>query len=402
MRRLLALALALLFAHPATASVVRVPVAIAPSGSVAGALRAQTQALLSSPAALPEAFRAILLPSPVAATPEAYAARAALVEALAAPKAALPALAAALRESGGKKAEKAASALEELGGVIKAAPAAERQGLAAEASALRARFDGASAAPGEAVDLAGLPTREGGGDAKAARRDMKADRRRIKQLQEALAASKNRPVLIVLQGMDTAGKDGVIKRPLALNPAWTKVSSFKQPTAEEASHDFLWRVKNQLPGKGVIGIFNRSHYEDIVVPAVYGSFSKAEVESRYGRIAAFERKLVERGVVIVKIFLNVSKDEQKARLQARLDDPEKRWKFSPADLETRKRWDAFHRAYAEVLARTSTPWAPWRIVAADDKPGRDAKVARIVRKTLARLGLRYPQAPDTDGVTIPD
>ncbi|MBI3565114.1 MAG: hypothetical protein HY079_07960, partial [Elusimicrobia bacterium] len=166
--------------------------------------------------------------------------------------------------------------------------------------------------------------------------------------------------------------------------------------------DFLARIKRQLPQKGVIGVFNRSHYEDLVVPKVYGTFSAEEIESRYRKINEFEKELVAQGVLIVKIFLHESKTMQKERLQARLDRPEKRWKFSLADLETRKMWDEFHAAYAEVIARTSTPWAPWRVVGADDKPNRDAKVARILRKALSRLGLRYPDPPDTKGVVIPD
>jgi PPK2 family polyphosphate:nucleotide phosphotransferase len=373
-----------------------------PRGAFLTSLSLQAQSLTSAPMSLPEAFRAALVPAPAAAAPEAFAARAALATALAAPKTALPALIQSVKAAGGKKAAAAAAALESLGRNIKDASAGERRDLASEAAKLNARFDGASAAPGEAVDFSAVPTVEEGGGAKASKKAMKADRRELRVLQEALAASKERAVLIVVQGMDTAGKDGVIKRPLMLNPTWTKVASFKKPTAEEAKQDFLERVKKQLPQKGVIGVFNRSHYEDLVVPKVYGTFSPEEIEARYRRINEFERELAAQGVLIVKIFLHVSRDEQKARLQARLDRPEKRWKFSLADLETRKHWDEFHQAYAEVIARTSTPWAPWRIVGADDKPRRDAKVARILRKALSRLGLRYPDPPDTKGVAIPD
>ena len=396
------IALAMLLAHPALAAVVRVPVAVLPTGPMAGALAVQAQALLASPMTLPQSLQAVLAPSPIAATPEAFAARAALVTALASPRAALPALAASLRESGGKKAEKAADALMKLGEAIKAAPAPERRDLAKQAKALRARFDGAAAAPGEAVDWEALPTLEHPRAEKAETKAMAEDHRELRKLQDALAASRERSVLIVLQGMDTSGKDGVIKRPLSLNVAWTKVASFKKPTAVEAAHDFLWRIKKQLPEKGIVGIFNRSHYEDIVVPTVYGTFPKEEVEKRYARIAQFEKKLVEQGVVIVKIFLNVSKAEQKARLEDRLADPDKRWKFSVADLESRKKWDALHSAYAEVIARTSTPWAPWHVGAADDKPARDAVVARIVRRVMEGMKLEYPKAPDLAGVVIPD
>lgn len=402
MRRSLALALVLLFAHPAGASLVRVPVTVAPTGPMVGALAVQAQALLASPMTLPRSFQAVLAPSPAAATPEAFAARAALVQALAAPQAALPALAAAVRASDVKHSEKAADALEKLSAAVKEAPAAERKDLARQAGALNARFDGAAAAPGEAVDWAAVPSLDHPRSEKSEVKAMEADHHELRKLQDVLAASKERSVLVILQGMDTSGKDGVIKRPLSLNVAWTKVASFKKPTQEEAAHDFLWRIKKQLPEKGIIGIFNRSHYEDIVVPTVYKTFTKEEVESRYKRIAQFEKTLVEQGVVIVKIFLNVSKAEQKARLEERLADPDKRWKFSTADLESRKKWDAFRAAYAEVIARTSTPWAPWHVVAADDKPARDAKVAKILRHAMEKMGLKYPQAPDLDGVTIPD
>lgn len=375
-----------------------------PHGAYLGALTSQSQALSASALTLPEAFRATLAVAPAAATPEAFAARSALVSALAAPApaAALPALAAQIRASGGKKAERTAAAVETLHRTIMTAPESERRDLAREAAALNARFDGASAAPGESIDFDAIPTVEESGGRKAARKAMKADRREVRELQAALAASKERAVLVVLQGMDAAGKDGVVKRPFRLNAAWTKVASFKKPTDEEARQDFLDRIKRQLPQKGIIGVFNRSHYEDLVVPKVYGSFTPEEIESRYRRINEFERELVAQGVLIVKIFLHESKDVQKQRLQDRLDRPEKRWKFSLADLETRKRWDAFHKAYAEVIARTSTPWAPWRVVGADDKPARDAKVTRILRKALARLGLHYPDPPDTKGVVIPD
>jgi PPK2 family polyphosphate:nucleotide phosphotransferase len=379
-----------------------------PHGAFVSALNTQavslSAALTSAP--LPQAFATTLAAAPVAAaaTPEAFAARTALVSALASPEPAqaLPALAAAVRGAGGEHSETAAKSIEKLARAIADAPASQRRGLAGAAAALNARFDGASAAPGESIDFSAIPTIESDMKEKKARRLMKDDRRAAMALQEALAASKQRAVLIVLQGMDAAGKDGVVKRPLRLNPAWTKVASFKKPTAEEAKQDFLDRVKKQLPQKGIIGVFNRSHYEDLVVPKVYGGFSPEEIEARYRRINEFERELVAQGVLIIKIFLHESKDVQKERLQDRLDTPAKRWKFSLADLETRKHWDEFHRAYAEVIARTSTPWAPWRVVGADDKPTRDARVARLLRKSLARLGLTYPEPPETKGVKIPD
>ncbi|NNN06981.1 MAG: hypothetical protein HKL90_13880 [Elusimicrobia bacterium] len=379
-----------------------------PHGAFVSALNTQALSMTAAlGAAVPSAAFAATVaaaPAAAAATPEAFAARAALVSALADPKPAqaLPALAAAVRDAGGKHSETAAASIETLDRAIQSAPAAQRRALAAAAAALNARFDGASAAPGEAIDFSAIATVEGTASEKKARTAMKDERRQVMALQEALAASKQRAVLIVLQGMDAAGKDGVVKRPLRLNPAWTKVASFKKPTAEEAQQDFLERIKKQLPQKGIIGVFNRSHYEDLVVPQVYGGFSPAEIEARYRKINDFERELVARGVLIVKIFLHESKDVQKARLQDRLDTPAKRWKFSLADLETRKHWDEFHRVYAQVIARTSTPWAPWRVVGADDKPTRDARVARLLRKAMSRLGLTYPEPPETKGVKIPD
>jgi PPK2 family polyphosphate:nucleotide phosphotransferase len=209
-------------------------------------------------------------------------------------------------------------------------------------------------------------------------------------------------VLVVLQGMDTAGKDGAIKHGMTgLNPAWTRVSAFKKPTAEEAKQDFLDRIRKEVPKAGIIGVFNRSHYEDIAVPSVYGTHSPEEIAARYAKLVAFERELAERGVKIVKVFLHVSKDVQRARLQRRIDRPDKRWKFAMADLETRKKWDEFQKAYGAILARTSTYWAPWNVIPADDKPSRDRRFARILRKAMQRMGLAYPPAPDLDGIKIP-
>lgn len=398
MRALLALCLAVL-ALPSGAQVRAVPPG--PRGAYMTQLRLQTQALTSASVPLPQAFAATLAPAPALATPEAFAARAALVEALAAPKTALPALVAAVSETDGRKAAKAAKALEGLAAAVAAAPAAERAALARRAGELHRLFDGATAAPGETVDLDSIPTDPGGPGERKSRRRMKEDRSRLQEAEEMLAAGKARAVLVVLQGMDTAGKDGLIKRPLRLNPNWTKVASFKKPTPEEAARDFLERIEKKLPQNGEITIFNRSHYEDILVPMVLGTHPKEEVESRYRRVLEWERKLVESGVVIVKLFAHVSKPEQRRRLQARVDDPDKRWKFSPSDLETRAKWDEFLRGYGEILARTSPAWAPWRVVGADFKPRRDASVARVVRKVLERMGLSWPSRPEYDGVKVP-
>ncbi|MDD5627435.1 MAG: polyphosphate kinase 2 family protein [Elusimicrobia bacterium] len=230
------------------------------------------------------------------------------------------------------------------------------------------------------------------------------DQREMDELQQKLYAEGKRSVLIVIQAMDTGGKDGTIRWVLTgLNPQGVKVSSFKKPTAQEAKHSFLWRIKKALPGKGMIGVFNRSHYEDILVPTVYKTFSAEEVAKRYDTINAFEKKLAENGTVILKFFLNISKDEQKARLQERLDDPDKNWKFSEADLETRKHWDEFQRAYGQVLARTSTPWAPWHVIPANKKWYRNYAVARIIKEAMQRMDPRYPKVSfDPRTVVIPD
>ena len=202
--------------------------------------------------------------------------------------------------------------------------------------------------------------------------------------------------------MDTAGKDGVIKHGMTgLNPAFVRVAAFKKPSAEEAAQDFLERIKKEVPKPGVIGVFNRSHYEDIIVPTVWGTHDAETVEARYARINAFELELARQGVKVVKIFLHVSKDVQRERLQARIDRPEKNWKFSASDLETRKRWDDLQKAFGSILARTSTWHAPWNVIAADEKPNRDLAFTQILRKTLQRMGLAYPESPDLKGVKIP-
>ncbi len=230
------------------------------------------------------------------------------------------------------------------------------------------------------------------------------DQEEMDLLQQKLYAEGKRSVLIVLQAMDTAGKDGTIRWVLTgLNPQGVKVNSFKKPTAVEAKHHFLWRIKKALPGKGIIGVFNRSHYEDILVPTVYKTFSAEEVAKRYGQINAWEKKLADQGTVILKFFLHISKDEQKARLQERLDDPEKNWKFSPADLETRKKWDDFQQAYGKVLARTSTPWAPWHLIPANKKWYRNYAVGRIIKEALQRMDPRFPKVDfDPKKIVIPD
>jgi PPK2 family polyphosphate:nucleotide phosphotransferase len=230
------------------------------------------------------------------------------------------------------------------------------------------------------------------------------DQKELDQLQQKLYAEGKRSVLIVLQAMDAGGKDGTVRWVLAgLNPQGIKISSFKKPTAEETRHPFLWRIEKALPAKGVIGVFNRSHYEDILVPTVYKTFPAQEVAGRYDEVNAFEKKLAGQGVVILKFFLNISKDEQKRRLQERLDDPDKNWKFSPADLESRKHWDQFQQAYGKILARTSTPWAPWHVIPSNKKWYRNYAVARIIKEAVERMDPRFPMADfDPKKIKIPD
>ncbi|MCA8959254.1 MAG: polyphosphate kinase 2 family protein [Planctomycetes bacterium] len=214
---------------------------------------------------------------------------------------------------------------------------------------------------------------------------------RLELLQELLYAEGKHKLLIVLQGMDTSGKDGTIRHVFdGTNPQGVRVASFKVPTPRELSHDYLWRVHQHTPERGEIVIFNRSHYGDVLVVRVLGLVPPEVSERRFDHINDFERMLTDEGVSILKFFLHISKKEQKARLQARLDEPKKRWKFSKSDLETRKLWDEYQRAYEEVLERTSTPWAPWMIVPADRKWVRNLLISRVLVEHLARLRMSYP------------
>jgi PPK2 family polyphosphate:nucleotide phosphotransferase len=215
-----------------------------------------------------------------------------------------------------------------------------------------------------------------------------ADIAEIDRLQEILYAQAKYALLVILQGPDTSGKDGTIRRVFSLiNPLGAVATSFKKPTPHELAHDFLWRIHKAVPAAGMIGIFNRSHYEDVLVPRVHGLVPADRIEARYRQITAFEQHLVENDVIILKFYLRISNKEQKSRLEARLKDPTKRWKFSADDLAERKHWDDYISAYETALQRCSTKWAPWFIVPADRKWYRDAVVARIVRATLEAMGL---------------
>ena len=208
-----------------------------------------------------------------------------------------------------------------------------------------------------------------------------------------LYAEDRRSILLVLQGMDTAGKDGTIRHVMrGLNPQSCSVSSFKRPTEEELDHDFLWRIHKVAPRRGDIGIFNRSHYEDVLVVRVHNIVPPEQWEKRYELINSFEKSLSEAGTTIVKCFLHVSKDEQRERLQARLDDPSKLWKFSKGDLGERKLWDNYIEAYEAALTRCSTDHAPWHIIPSDRKWNRNLTVSNLLLKTMQDMDPQFPPA----------
>jgi PPK2 family polyphosphate:nucleotide phosphotransferase len=252
-----------------------------------------------------------------------------------------------------------------------------------------------SAAP--TVDLSKWDTRDDGGMSQdEGRRAGKELTRRLEELQEIFYADGRHSLLVVLQAMDTGGKDGTIRRVFeGVNPVGVKVASFKRPTDVELAHDFLWRVHSRTPAKGEIVIFNRSHYEDVLVVRVKNLVEPERWSRRYQHISEFEQTLIDEGTTIRKFFLHISKEEQRQRLQERVDNPEKRWKFSSGDLDERKLWDDYQQAYADMLGRTSTERAPWYVVPADRKWYRDLVVATVLVETLESLSLTYPQ-PDTD------
>lgn len=220
-------------------------------------------------------------------------------------------------------------------------------------------------------------------------------RKEIGDYQNRLFAEGRRSLLLVLQGMDTSGKDGATIATFAgTHPQGLAVSAFKAPSADEAAHDFLWRVHARAPAKGMIGVFNRSHYEAVIAERVLGLADAAECKRRYAQIVAFERLLVEHGTCVVKCFLHISPDEQKQRLQSRIDEPSKHWKFNPNDLVERKRWRANLDAYTDAIRYTATKAAPWWIVPSDHKDARNLMVATLVRDALAKLDPQYPPLPE--------
>ena len=222
---------------------------------------------------------------------------------------------------------------------------------------------------------------------------------KLDRLQEALYAGSSRSVLLVLQGMDTSGKGGTIRHACGLvNPQGLHIKSFKKPTKAELRHDFLWRIRRALPPPGMIGVFDRSHYEDVLIARVDNLVKPDVWEARYDQINAFEQELADSGVVVLKCFLHISPQEQRKRLIARLERPEKHWKYNPADLDARARWDDYQQAYADALTRCSTPAAPWYVVPANRKWYRNWAVGQLLLETLHDLDPQLPPA-DFDAAT---
>lgn len=252
--------------------------------------------------------------------------------------------------------------------------------------------------PSSSVDLASHPTRSEAAwsDTKEAGKErVKALARQLRDLQEVFYAEGTRRLLVVLQAMDTGGKDSTIRDVFGrMNPQGVKVTSFKRPTEAELAHDYLWRVHPHVPGDGEIAIFNRSHYEDVLVPRVDGLVSEEVWGRRYDHIRDFERLLFDEGTTIVKFFIHISKEEQAERLQARLDDPNKHWKFEAGDLATRKKWDDYQAAYAALLGETSTDYAPWHVIPGDRKWYRKLVIGEIMVGLMTSMDLRFP-APES-------
>jgi PPK2 family polyphosphate:nucleotide phosphotransferase len=259
-------------------------------------------------------------------------------------------------------------------------------------------------APGR-VDLSAIDTRAtpGGPGGKAkARASREETGHQLADLQEQMFAmaeveTSQKRLLVVLQGMDCSGKDGAIKRGLGgMNPKWMHVKGFKAPTEEERRHHFLWRIRREVPAPGIVGVFDRSHYEDVLVPRVYRFVPEEVWRPRFDEINAFERELAEQGVVFVKVFLHISRDYQRERQLRRLLRVDKRWKFNVGDLEDREHWDEYQVAYEEAFERCNTPWAPWYVVPADRKWYRMWAVGRLMLETMRQMDLHYPERPELD------
>ena len=261
-------------------------------------------------------------------------------------------------------------------------------------AALLAPWQPPTTGRGRPFELSGLKASAkplSSGDKEADKADVEALASELDGLQNLFYADKRYKLLVLLQGTDTSGKDGTIRAVFSrTSPLGVHTVGWKAPNEEERAHDYLWRIHRQMPGAGETMIFNRSHYEDVLVPVVKGWIKPEQTAQRFAHINEFERLLAETGTVILKFMLHISFEEQGQRLQERVDDPTKRWKFSLGDLEVRKQWADYQQAYEALLGATSTPWAPWTVVPADSKTHRNLMVATLVRDKLKSLDLRYP------------
>ncbi|MGH8915973.1 MAG: polyphosphate kinase 2 family protein [Acidimicrobiia bacterium] len=258
--------------------------------------------------------------------------------------------------------------------------------------------------PGQSADIRARDShsKQGfDGDKTEGKAALKQHNDALAELQTRLYAESKQKLLVVLQAMDTGGKDGTVRSVFrGVNPQGVRVWGFGVPSEWELGHDYLWRIHRRTPENGTIAIFNRSHYEDVLVVRVKGLVPPERWEKRFDHIVDFERMLADEGTTVVKLFLHISKEEQAERLQARLDEPDKRWKFNPGDLEDRKLWDDFVDAYEDAITRTSTSHAPWYVVPADRKWYRNLVVSSILIKTLEEMDPRYPPQPDLKGVVV--
>jgi len=240
------------------------------------------------------------------------------------------------------------------------------------------------------ADASGKPLSSG--DKAADKQTVLAMAQEISTLQDILYAQRKHKILVVLQGMDTSGKDGTVRGVFGqIDPLGVSCVSFKAPTEQEKNHDFLWRIHQQIPGNGELAIFNRSHYEDVLITRVHDWIDDAECQRRYGHIRDFERLLAETGTIIIKCFLHISNKEQKSRLEERIADPSKHWKLRPEDLEERQYWDAYIKQYEDAINASNVQHAPWYVIPADSKTHRNLAVASLVLETLKSLDLAYPE-----------
>lgn len=260
-------------------------------------------------------------------------------------------------------------------------------------------------APGSSVDLRDHDpgdTGEFAGGQAAGQTALDEAAQRLAELQALLYTQNDDRVLLVLQGMDTSGKDGTIRKVFReVGPLGVDVANFKAPNDIERAHDYLWRVHPHTPAAGHITVFNRSHYEDVLIVRVHDLVPRKRVERRYDHLNEFEHMLADEGVTVVKCFLHISEDEQRKRLQARIDDPHKRWKFNPGDLDERKLWDDYQRAYEIALERCSTDWAPWYVIPSNHKWFRNLAVCELLCQTLEGVGMEWPEPEGVAGTVVP-